>query len=1098
MSLFSSIPPFIWSANDSGLAVRFSDPRRYKKAQEGRAKAPDQLAFIRMQMLAECGQAVTHEVDYGIFIAAADAVRLDKDTRDCFCLPSIWPSGLRLQTSSVPQLTNFRLRLGLVDADARVIWEWNLRGPVLELRGEYYLPTAAQFAALSAYDTWRKKDANDELSNLSLLATLREAWKEGCRIDLEAYRDTIIVSADELSLDVREENPNGDLILRPVVEGDFPALDADSIEERLGQFNNDAERAVLRVGQTIVLLNRLQTAQAKAIAARPVVPRNQRDLFEENPPKWLAENVFPDIELEFSPRVTGVGVWRGGYLGARWEATEDWFGKQPEIIKKRDKPNSGKIDRKIQDQETSTQEKEPDQLVPLIIPNDDELEFGWRFPELAVENAAPLNLDFDGYARSPLSHQKEAVRWLLGHSRRALQRLTAENKKQGLGAGALFADDMGLGKTFSTLMFLREWFNHWRKSTAVEPPAVLVVAPLSLLENWKIEIESSFPLAMSVFTRVLLAQANADLDKVRCKPGSRDRAAPGKVIEYGLQFGDRTPRSIDYPGSCLLTTYQTLRDYRFSFAKAQWGAVVFDEAQNIKNPNALQTIASKALKSIFRIALTGTPVENHLGDFWCILDTVEPGPLGSFAEFKRNWIAPMSNDPERMAKMGKELRDHVGNLMLRRMKEDRLQGLPAKSGDRESIPINMTAEQIDLYDSVIAAANQDRSIKGDQAQETRNRQLAALWQLRQVSLHPNLLGGGTIAIADAADDSRSILCRSGKLVWMLECLDKIKEAGEKALIFCVQKKLQEALAFHLAQVFGIEVPVINGDTKATAKKNQESTRQGLIEKFSAQNGFGICVLSPIAAGAGLNIQTANHVIHLERHWNPAKEDQATDRVYRIGQSRPVYVYLPTLVHPEMDSFDQVLHRLLARKRALQGALGLVPPEAVSGPEIIDEIFGKDDSQKKKTERLAVEEAIQLSWRLFEALIATIYKQQAEQVYLTPGVSDHGCDVVVLGWGNSKRNLLIQCKQCSSSKLDSERAVREIEGARPFYEKTLGVTFQNRCLHTTAVKYSRRTKKAADVCNVKIYGRLWLAEMLEKCKITLAEVLAADNRRQNIV
>ena len=142
----------------------------------------------------------------------------------------------------------------------------------------------------------------------------------------------------------------------------------------------------------------------------------------------------------------------------------------------------------------------------------------------------------------------------------------------------------------------------------------------------------------------------------------------------------------------------------------------------------------------------------------------------------------------------------------------------------------------------------------------------------------------------------------GKLAWLLDCLDKIRANGEKALIFCVQKRLQEALASHLGLIYGFVVPVINGDTKTTSQRNPESTRLGLIEQFSNASGFGVCVLSPIAAGAGLNIVAANHVIHLERHWNPAKEDQATDRAYRIGQTRPVTVYLPTGIHPRVKIF----------------------------------------------------------------------------------------------------------------------------------------------------------------------------------------------------
>src|SRR5690606_18418742 len=152
--------------------------------------------------------------------------------------------------------------------------------------------------------------------------------------------------------------------------------------------------------------------------------------------------------------------------------------------------------------------------------------------------------------------------------------------------------------------------------------------------------------ASSPFRRVVLAQPDYDLKRFHRSPGARDMAEPGRVTEFGLCFGDHSERSLDWPGSCVITTYQTLRDYRFSFAAAEWSAAIFDEAQNVKNPNAQQTIAVKSLRARFRVSMTGTPVENHLGDFWCIVDAAEPGPLGAFADFRKQWIAPMQRERE--------------------------------------------------------------------------------------------------------------------------------------------------------------------------------------------------------------------------------------------------------------------------------------------------------------------------------------------------------------------------------------------------------------------------------------------------------------------
>jgi SNF2 family DNA or RNA helicase len=169
-----------------------------------------------------------------------------------------------------------------------------------------------------------------------------------------------------------------------------------------------------------------------------------------------------------------------------------------------------------------------------------------------------------------------------------------------------------------------------------------------------------------------------------------------------------------------------------------------------------------------------------------------------------------------------------------------------------------------------------------------------MWELRRVSLHPDLLGDGACKAASGATSSRAYLDRSGKLSWLLEKLDCIRENGEKVLLFAVQKKFQELLRSHLSEIYGVKIAIINGDTKAVSSPLSNETRLGLIKEFSDTDGFGICILSPVAAGAGLNITAANHVIHLERHWNPAKENQATDRAYRIGQKKEVQVYLPLL------------------------------------------------------------------------------------------------------------------------------------------------------------------------------------------------------------
>jgi superfamily II DNA or RNA helicase len=1087
MSLFNT-QRFIWTRNEQGVAVRFGSQKRYQRALDGKASEDERLALVKMQMLTEQGLAEAKPVDGGFFIAADDAVRLDEETREYFELPPPWPGGMRLQTESVPQLASFRARLGLHDPGSGIRWEWKLVGAILEVGSSQYLPSAAQYAALLSFQTWSASSAKDEISNLSMLATLREARAAGCLIELSAYDATSVVNANEISIDVREDD-DGALILRPLPSGDFPGIDPNDVEKRYGQAAVAGTRMLLRVGQTIVLMDENKTAQFKAIAERGKVSKSEIPKFALNPAAWLADHVFPDVALEFSPRVTGIGYWTNAYAGSMWDEGEDWFGKKPSGGGNRPGPGPGPNDGPV---------------VPLIITNDSVLEYGgassWNATEMTEAEFEP---NFQGFARSPLDHQKVAVRWMMRHGRRALNKRVPTEGTKAVGAGALFADDMGLGKTFSVLMFLREWLKLWKLDTAANAPAVLVVAPLSLLENWKSEMNKSYGNGEinTIFNRVLVAQGDADLGLVKRGAGAVDKAVPGEIQEFGLHSGDGTPRSLDMPGSFVLTTYQTLRDYRFSFAAATWSAVIFDEAQNIKNPNALQTIASKSLKAILRITMTGTPVENHLGDFWSILDASEPGPLGSFSEFSKNWVAPMraASLSDKIQEVGRELREKIGLLMLRRTKlEELADALPVKTGHNIAIRIEMTAEQAAAYDAVLA------SVQGvDERAETRvsaaNQQLAALWQIRQVSLHQDLLGDGQISNANNEHEARAILSKSGKLKWLLQTLDAIRAKKEKALVFCVQKKLQQALAQHLGTIYGVAIPVINGDTKASSKSNSENTRLGLIDQFSETDGFGVCVLSPIAAGAGLNIVAANHVIHLERHWNPAKEDQATDRAYRIGQKKPVHVYLPAATYPssEVTAFDEVLHRLIERKRGLQGALGLVPMQQINGGELIDGVFSSqlvtDDE-----EWLGMHDVARMQWQIFEALIALLYERNADRVILTPGGGDHGCDVVVLGWqGSVTSNLLVQCKSTSRNELDSEVAVREVEGARPFYENALGIKFNERVLHTNAPQLSKKTQRAATISGVTVRSRIWIEQQLKKTPVKLSQLLARERIREKV-
>jgi SNF2 family DNA or RNA helicase len=551
----------------------------------------------------------------------------------------------------------------------------------------------------------------------------------------------------------------------------------------------------------------------------------------------------------------------------------------------------------------------------------------------------------------PLPHQKEAIGWLLAHAERSIKLNGASRKA--LGGGFLLADDMGLGKSFSVLVFLAEWQAR-RRQLGGEPMATLIVAPVTLIENWRSELAKSYTQPDRIFKRVVHAYPEGELMRYRTDTG--DVADPGegdpltRMKSWGLIFGTGGPESIDWPGTLVFTTYATLRNYRFSFAGCRWGTAIFDEAQNLKNPNALQTVAAKALNAGFRILLTGTPVENHLGDLWSLMDLAEPSFLDSFQNFRRAYVAPILADRSRVVEIGRSLRHRVGNLMLRRLKDQELQGLPKKTTilhtdtNRqefdERIVAVMRGRQKELYDSILESARSAGHAFDHDSDA--NNWLTKLWNIREVVLHPALLNDGRIPVGANRREAERALRESEKLAIVLRLLEDIHAKGEKVLIFATTKRLQEALAANLSRIYEFDVPIINGDAPAGTRSSRpeafNKTRFGMIERFQAAEGFRICILSPLAAGVGLTITAANHVIHLERSWNPAKEAQATDRVYRIGATKPVFVHIPVLLHPERDSFDVNLDRLLRSKVQLQDAITLAAPEEVETGELLESLF----------------------------------------------------------------------------------------------------------------------------------------------------------------
>lgn len=475
-------------------------------------------------------------------------------------------------------------------------------------------------------------------------------------------------------------------------------------------------------------------------------------------------------------------------------------------------------------------------------------------------------------------HQLQGVAWL--------QHLYSLSPH--LTSGCVLADDMGLGKTLQLLTFIA-----WCMESTPDGPPVLIVAPVSLLDNWEREMRNF--LHPRIGEEVLKLYGRS-LQEARLSKGEIPQDVRAHGIQNLLRFGWRRNKRI------VLTTYETLRDQEFSIARQQWGVVICDEAQKIKNPAARVTQATKALQARFRIACTGTPVENSLTDLWCLYDWIQPGLLGSLNEFGAKFRRPIETKEQQDEAALNELRTLIEPQLLRRTKQDVAKDLPAKIEDVACKSLCMSALQLRLYRSEIGFYNDQRAMQEHLGQQGAA-MLGLLHKLKMICAHPHALR--------PEGDSLDV---SPKLHWILEKLRAIQARAEKAIIFTELRDIQRALQFAILDEFGFTATIINGDTNSTSERGPN--RQKLIDAFQEAPGFGVIILSTTAVGFGVNVQAANHVIHFTRPWNPAKEDQATDRAYRIGQKRDVHVYYPTVVADGIVTFEQTLDHLLSRKRGL--------------------------------------------------------------------------------------------------------------------------------------------------------------------------------------
>ncbi|AYF74983.1 DEAD/DEAH box helicase [Nocardia yunnanensis] len=443
-------------------------------------------------------------------------------------------------------------------------------------------------------------------------------------------------------------------------------------------------------------------------------------------------------------------------------------------------------------------------------------------------------------------YQQRGLAWLATMSR--------------LGCGAILADDMGLGKTVQVLaLLLHEREKAAAAGDSAEIGPTLLVCPMSVVGNWQREAERFAP----------------DL-RVLVHHGAGRRSGPG----FDAAVAD---------SDLVITTYALLARDVEDLKRQHWQRVALDEAQHIKNAGTRQARAARLVPARHRLALTGTPVENRLEELRSILDFANPKLLGKASEFHARFAVPIEREHDENAVT--RLRAITSPFVLRRVKTDPavISDLPEKI--EMTVRANLTVEQAALYQAVLD--DMSAKLKAAKGMERKGAVLAALTRLKQVCNHPaHFLGDGSAVLRRGHH-------RSGKLALVEDILESVIADGERALLFTQFAEFGNLVAPFLSERFGTEVPFLHG---GVAKQR----RDDMVTGFQAEDGPPLMLLSLKAGGTGLNLTAANHVVHLDRWWNPAVENQATDRAYRIGQRRDVQVRKLVCVDTIEERVDDML------------------------------------------------------------------------------------------------------------------------------------------------------------------------------------------------
>ena len=863
----------------------------------------DCIYYLPLATLVDNGYAYASKE--GCLLPYENIYLLDEDERILLGVPQPYDKAMRLVGTSMLNLSDFEYKvefLTYVPDGELIVCE---RGGNILVKGrDKYLLNEAQYALLNRVDAFNSSPEEDKTTdyNLRCFAEVKAlAEQAGCQLD--SYLENENVYAPErIKIEIGRDDEG--FTVEPAVdieENDKFQTYFDKMRKVQAQYPVQREN-----GERVrIVLNKEQKENLHYLKEQCGKHKTREEIQKmiEQPTEFFDPNSFDLSEL-YSDRVIEIGVYKPKFYpficpykscwiaGATVETPQNGTTKvtinsEEELEKLKREIQSAKENKKgiveynntqldIEDamflaQTAEKQLKDPSQPAKVESENGNEArnvliieenaeELGFAVKERTIEKGDKYTLFTDPFLQEGFflkDHQKEGVAWL-------------QHLYKSKASGCLMADDMGLGKTLQILYFI-DW--HSRKYANHKP--YLIVAPISLLENWKNEYERFF------------MQPRMKINMLTSKDVTRkfDKSIVDKMQKMDI----------------ILTNYESLRISQLNFCAVEFDVVALDEAQKIKSPGTLVTNAAKALKCNFKIAMTGTPVENSLLDLWCIMDFCVPGLLGNAKAFAAQYQNPLKKEDTDIIALGNEVHDKLGVYFMRRLKKDAAKDLPDKIELKEKML--MPPVQKETYASVV----------NDYTSGIQPNMLVTIMHLREVSEHPYLYDSTLLN-----HETDEIVETSARLQATIKFLDEIKKKEEKVIIFVERKETQKMLQKLCLERYGIITKIINGDTPSIVKRNMpnKQSRQSSIDEFQAVDGFNVIIMSPVAAGMGLNVTAANHVIHYSRHWNPAKENQATDRAYRIGQTKDVFVYYPMAVRADIKSFDETLDDLLSRKTSL--------------------------------------------------------------------------------------------------------------------------------------------------------------------------------------